>query len=81
MTGRTYGVDHVSNLVATPDLTTAYLHSGWLESGRMISSVDGYPTWQATYLPYGYEYNAQPGVDNVNYWLHPRQRKPADGLR
>lgn len=67
VTGRTYSVSHVSNEVQVPDLTTVYFHPDHLGSGRLISGVNGYPIWQATYLPYGYEYNQQLGINSFKF--------------
>ena len=44
----------------------------------MTSSVDGYPVWQATYLPFGYEYNAQEGANKFKFGTY--QRDAESGL-
>jgi RHS repeat-associated protein len=60
-------VDHQSNESQIPDVTTTFYHSDHLGSSRLMSSANGYPVWQATYLPFGYEYNPQISVNNYKY--------------
>lgn len=67
VTGRIYQVNHLSNRGQFPDVTTNYYHGDHLSTSRMMTSVNGYPVWQATYLPFGGEYNAMIGVNNYKF--------------
>jgi RHS repeat-associated protein len=51
----------------TPTLTTTYFHSDHIGSSRMLTSGNAYPIWQATYLPFGYEYNRQISIDHYKF--------------
>jgi RHS repeat-associated protein len=62
-----YEVSHVSSEVQYPDQTTTFYHGDHLGSARLMSSVNGYPVWQATYLPFGYEKNSQSGVNAYKF--------------
>ena len=63
----TASINHVSNSVLSPDTTTTFYHGDHLGSSRIMSSVNGYPVWQATYLPFGYEYNPQITVNHFKF--------------
>jgi RHS repeat-associated protein len=47
--------------------TTTYYHGDHVGSARMMTSGNGYPIWQATYLPFGYEYNPQLTVNHYKF--------------
>lgn len=78
VTGRSYEVNHLAGITATPGETTNYYHADHLASARTMSSVNGYPVWQATYLPYGYEISAQIGVNKFKFTDY--QRDAESGL-
>ena len=63
----TASVNHLSGQSQVPDETTTFYHGDHLGSSREMSSVNGYPVWQATYLPFGYEYNPQITVNNFKF--------------
>lgn len=63
----TASINHQSNEAQLPDVTTTFYHKDHLGSSRMMSSVNGYPVWQATYLPFGYEYGAQISANNYKF--------------
>ncbi len=63
----TASVNHLSNVSQIPDETTTFYHGDDLGSSRIMSSVNGYPVWQATYLPFGYEYNPQITVNHYKF--------------
>jgi RHS repeat-associated protein len=63
----TASVNHLSAQSQVPDETTTFYHGDHLGSSREMSSVNGYPVWQATYLPFGYEYNPQITVNNFKF--------------
>jgi RHS repeat-associated protein len=67
VTNRRYDIYHLSGRGQYPDTTTNYYHSDHLGSARLITSVNGYPVWQATYMPYGEEYQAQIGVNSYKF--------------
>jgi RHS repeat-associated protein len=67
VTNRLYEVLHSSNVSQSPDETTVFYHNDHVGSSRMMSNANGYPTWQATYLPFGYEYNPQPTTNNYRF--------------
>lgn len=47
--------------------TTTYYHDDHVGSARLMTSGNGYPIWQATYLPFGYEYNPQLTVNHYKF--------------
>jgi RHS repeat-associated protein len=67
VSGRSYEISHASGVTVSPDVTTNYYHSDHLGSALMMSSVNGYPVWQSTYLPFGYEYNSQTGANRYKF--------------
>jgi RHS repeat-associated protein len=67
VTNPAYTVDTNLNDAAMPTATTYYMHSDHIGSSRLITTAYGYPVWQATYLPFGGEYNPQPSVDHYKF--------------
>jgi RHS repeat-associated protein len=59
VTGRNYTVDTNTGNGTLPQQTTIYYHSDHIDSARLITTGYGYPVWQGTYLPFGYEYNPE----------------------
>ncbi|MBI3404322.1 MAG: hypothetical protein HY046_02575, partial [Acidobacteria bacterium] len=55
-----YGMDLAHN-------GTTYYHGDHLGSSRQMSSAQGYPVWEATYLPFGQEWNAQSTVNHYKF--------------
>jgi RHS repeat-associated protein len=53
--------------VSNPAQTTYYYHGDQIGSSRLMTSGSGWPVWQATFLPYGEEYNAQMGVNHYKF--------------
>jgi RHS repeat-associated protein len=47
--------------------TTNYYHGDHLGSSRQMTTVNGYPTWSATFLPFGQEWNPQITVNNYKF--------------
>ena len=60
-------VNHVDGVGSIPDVSTNYYHGDHLGSARLVSNVNGYPTWRGTYLPFGYEWNAQATPNNYKF--------------
>src|SRR5262249_18126568 len=60
-------VQRVAEDVTNPALATSFYHGDHLGSSRLITSFGGWPVWQATYLPYGYEWNAQPTANHYKF--------------
>ena len=60
VTGRSISVEPRHRLRARSDQTTTFYHGDHLGSSRLLSSANGYPTWQGTYYPYGMEYTPTP---------------------
>ena len=50
-----------------PQQTTVYFGTDHLGSSRLLTGGYGYPIWQATFLPYGQEYNPEMKVDNFKF--------------
>lgn len=67
VSGRLYEVNRASGITGQPNYTTTYYHLDHLGSAKSMSSVNGYPVWQATYLPFGYEYNPQVGANEYKF--------------
>ncbi len=84
MSGLSYGVTHVPNLGNATGQTTTFYHGDHLGSSRMLSSADGYPTWQGTYYPYGMEYTPPTSTDNTatvnHYKFTGKERDAESGL-
>jgi RHS repeat-associated protein len=72
VTNITSNVDHLSSVASSYGTTTTYYHSDHLGSARMMSSVNGYPLWQATYLPFGYEQSAQSTPNTLKFATYKR---------
>jgi RHS repeat-associated protein len=47
--------------------TTNYYHGDHLGSSRQMTTVNGYPTWSSTFLPFGQEWNPQITVNNYKF--------------
>ena len=77
MSNLAYGVAHDASVgeAETPANTTTYYYSDHLGSSRLLASSFGYPVWQASYLPFGYEYNAQ---NTVNHYKFTGQERDAE---
>ncbi len=67
VTGRAYMVDHLTGLGAQPAYTTNFIHPDHLGSARMVTSTNGYPTYQATLLPYGYDLEQQSALNQYKF--------------
>jgi RHS repeat-associated protein len=67
VTGRTYNVEHLTGLGAQPTYTTNFIHADHLGSSRTVTSTNGYPTYQATLLPYGYDFEQQSALNNYKF--------------
>ncbi len=67
MTGVGYQANHCCDGVGAPDTTTVYYHGDHLGSQRLITNTDGYPTWSATYLPFGQEWNPEITVNHYKF--------------
>ncbi len=50
-----------------PQNTTTYYHSDDLSSARLATNWYGYPTWSATYLPFGQEWNPESTVNHYKF--------------
>lgn len=63
MTGVGYEANHVSGIGWWYiDGPMTYYHGDHLGSSRLMSSYHGYPTWQATFLPFGQEWSGTPSA-------------------
>lgn len=60
------------------EYTTNYYHGDHLGSARLMSGYNGYPVWQATYLPFGQEHNPQITVNR--YKFTSKERDSETGL-
>src|SRR5581483_7478045 len=58
---------HISNNGWHYPTDTMYYHGDHLGSARLMTAAGGWPIWQATFLPYGYEMNAQSSVNNYKF--------------
>jgi RHS repeat-associated protein len=58
--------------------TTLYYHGDQIGSARVMTDANGYLVWQATYLPYGGEFNPEP--TNNHYKFTGKERDPESGL-
>jgi hypothetical protein len=58
---------HLSNVGWNTNTTTNYYSSDHLGSSRTLLSYWGYPTWSATYLPFGQEWNPQITVNHYKF--------------
>jgi len=70
VTGVGYAVDHDPGVVGGSNFSdnmTNYYHGDQLGSARLMTSVDGYPVWSATYLPFGQEWNPQMTVNHYKF--------------
>ncbi len=84
MTGTSATVNHSGGEGAHQAVTTTYYHGDHLGSSRLLSSADGYPTWQGTYYPYGMEYTPPGSTDNTatvnHYKFTGKERDAESGL-
>lgn len=61
-----------------PSTTTTFYHTNQIRSSTLITSGNGWPLWQATYLPFGEEYNPETGDDH--YKFTGKERDAESGL-
>jgi RHS repeat-associated protein len=61
VSGRGYEVNHDPGYPGSnySDNMTNYYHGDHLGSSRLMTSVNGYPVWQATFLPFGQEWTPE----------------------
>jgi RHS repeat-associated protein len=50
-----------------PTSTTTYYHTNQINSSTLVTAGSGWPVWQATYLPYGEEYNPEIGTEHFKF--------------
>ena len=50
--------------------STHYYHGDQIGSARLMTSGQGWPIWQGTFLPFGEEYNPQISSNNYRYGGH-----------
>jgi RHS repeat-associated protein len=67
VTGTGSQIDVNQNKAIYPSDTTIYYHANQINSSTMITAGNGWPVWQATYLPYGEEYNPQIGDEHYKF--------------
>ncbi len=67
MSGVSYADRHLQNIGHTTATTTYYYHGDQIGSSRLMTSPFGEPVWNATYLPYGEEYNPEITVNNRKF--------------
>ncbi len=67
MSGVSYLDRHLQNIGHTTATTTYYYHGDQIGSSRLMTSPFGEPVWNATYLPYGEEYNPEITVNNRKF--------------
>jgi RHS repeat-associated protein len=68
VSGRGYAIDyHTVNDPTTPDTTTNYYTADALGSERMMTSVNGYPVWQAMYAAFGNEVSPQMTMSDYKF--------------
>jgi RHS repeat-associated protein len=63
-----------------PALTTSFYHGDHLGTSRLMTSTNGYPIWQGTFLPYGEEFAAQPLGELNRYKFTGKERDTESGL-
>jgi RHS repeat-associated protein len=83
VSGQTYAVNHFSGAGPYVPETTVYYHGDHLGSSRFLSSYNGTPMWEATYLPYGQEWNGPSGggpVSPNHYKFTGKERDGESGL-
>jgi RHS repeat-associated protein len=76
-------VGHPTGVGWAYSTTTVYYHGDHLGSSRFMSSYNGTPMWEATYLPYGQEWNGPSGAGPVSpnhYKFTGKERDPESGL-
>jgi RHS repeat-associated protein len=64
-TGTHVDVNHGKGIY--PTTTTTYYHTNQINSSTLITAGSGWPVWEATYLPYGEEYNPQIGDEHYKF--------------
>jgi RHS repeat-associated protein len=67
VTGTGSQIDVNQNKAIYPNDTTIYYHGNQLDSSALITGGNGWPVWQATYLPYGEEYNPEVGDSHYKF--------------
>ncbi len=65
VTGRGYEVLHWPSMWAEGG--TYFVHGDHLGSTVMLTNISVWPVWRSTYLPHGYEWNAQATGENLKY--------------
>ena len=60
-------MQHLSGVGSNSDVSTNYYHGDHLGSQRLMTDTNGYPTWSATYLPFGQEWNPQITVNHYKF--------------
>ncbi len=78
MSSTGYWINHCSCFGAYPEETTSYYHGDHLGSARLMTNYDGYPTWSATYTPYGLELGQLATVNH--YKFTGKERDSESGL-
>jgi RHS repeat-associated protein len=78
VTGTGSQIDVNQNKAIYPSDTTIYYHANQINSSTMITAGNGWPVWQATYLPYGEEYNPQ--IGDEHYKFTSKERDGETGL-
>ena len=68
VTGQAYSISHAAGVGWYPPVTTTYYHGDHLGSSRQMTNADGYPVWEATYLPYGQERAVAGSSASVNHY-------------
>jgi RHS repeat-associated protein len=63
---------------ANTALAEQYYHGDQIGSSRLMTSAGGWPVWQATFLPYGEEYNPQ--ITTNHYKFTGKERDAETGL-
>jgi RHS repeat-associated protein len=58
VSGQTYAVNHFPGAGPYVPETTVYYHGDHLGSSRLMTAYEGFPIWEATYLPFGQEHAA-----------------------
>jgi RHS repeat-associated protein len=66
-TGASAGYNTFHNRFNYESLTANYYHSDYLGSGRLMTDGSGWPVWQATFLPFGEEWNPQFTLNNRKF--------------
>lgn len=79
VTGTGSQIDVNRNKAIYPTSATTYYHSNQVGSSVLITAGNGWPVWQATFLPFGEEYNPQLS-DGEHYKFTGKERDSETGL-